>query len=280
MSEESKTDKEKKPTTETTGQPVTPTTPTTAPESEKKDVTITVKHEFETKKPADVPPVETPKPAEKPAETSKTETSTETPKEKELREKLEERETQLGLIATKAFDEEKTAFLDQIKDPEKRADAERRIGDDPEKLTSAQFIASIISAGIKQAGGEVKGLPEGGKPAETPKTSEKPEDDGTEKVPPAGVAKAPPVVPTGNVTTQVIDELFNILMDPQKSQREKDSANQKINEMYGEFRRGAKESGKKDSYPLPPTMDCPKCHSIMQGNICQTCGYEIPKMQR
>jgi outer membrane biosynthesis protein TonB len=277
MSEEKDKKKEEKPITDTTGQTAEKPaeTPTTKAE-------IKVTHEFVTK-PADVPPVE--KPTEKPAEIP-AEKPVETPAEKELREtkeKLLEREEQLGLIATKTFEDDKTAFLGQIKDPVQRADAEKRIGDDPEKLENAKMMASLIIGGIEQSGGVVKGKPDE-KPAEKP--VEKPEeiDDGTEKKPPKGANIPPaPATPAGGdakaIAKEAIDACFAILADPSKSQVEKDAANQKVNEMYAEFRRGAKEGGKKDSYPLPPTMNCPKCGVVMQGLKC-SCGYEIPKIQR
>lgn len=290
MSEEKDKKKEEKSTTDTTGQTATQS----SNEDEKKEVTITVKHEFKTEKPAETSITDDKKDeksAEKPVEKT-AETSTETPKEKELREKLEEREGQLATIALKAFEDEKEAFLSKIKDPEKRTSAEKMIGDDPDKLTSAQMMAELITAGIEQSGGVIKDSdstkidstkppetkPPETKPPET-KPETKPEDTGVEPVPPAGVAKAPPAVPKSGITRDVIDELFTILSDPSKSQKEKDAANIKINELYAEFRRGAKEGGAKAWYPLA-VMTCPKCGATMEGNVCATCGYEIPKIQR
>jgi len=273
MSEEKDKEKEKKPTTDATGQPVEKPAETPATKA-----VIEVVHKFESK-PADVPPAE--KPTEKPAETP-AEKPTETPAEKELREtkeKLEEREAQLGLIATKTFEDEKTAFLSQIKDETKRTSAEKMIGDDPDKLESAKMMAQLISSAIEQSGSHITGKPDE-KPAEKPEEI----DDGTEKKPPKGANIPPaPAIPAGGdakaIAKEAIDACFAILADPSKSQVEKDAANQKVNEMYAEFRRGAKESGKKDKYDIPPTMECPKCKATMFGNTC-ACGYEIPKIQR
>jgi hypothetical protein len=283
MSEEKDKKKEEKPTTtDTTGQ--TATTPT---EDEKKNVNITVTHKFESGKPAETPtekpvekPAETPveKPVEKPAEVP----SGETAKDKELREtkeKLEEREGQLATIALKDFEDKKKVLLDTIKDPKRKDYVDKYIGDDPEKMEQIEAWTQIISTGIEEAGGTVKGKPE----TETQPPAEKPAEDGTEKVPPSG-AKIPPApaTPTGDakqVAKEAIDALFTILLDPSKSQAEKDVANQKITEMYAEFRRGARESGKRDKYDIPPVMNCPKCGQTMFGNTC-SCGYEIPKIQR
>ena len=77
-----------------------------------------------------------------------------------------------------------------------------------------------------------------------------------------------------------IDRHFSILADPSKSQDAKDKSNNAINQLYASFRAGARDSGKRDKYDMPPTQECPKCKSVMQGYVCQECGYEIPKIQR
>lgn len=181
----------------------------------------------------------------------------------------DELEAQLTTIALKSFEDEKNAFLSQITDEKKRASAEKMIGDDPDRLENAKMMTELISAGIRQAGGHIKG-----------ESDE--DDDGTEKVPNAGVVRALPKESSHGkeAIKEQIDEYFAIISDPSKSQKEKDLANTRITELYSEFRRGVRESGKHDDFPLLATMECPKCQNVMHGNICYTCGYEIPKIQR
>ena len=49
-----------------------------------------------------------------------------------------------------------------------------------------------------------------------------------------------------SIVKAVIDDLFAILADPSRSQEDKDAVNQKINELYTEFRRAAKNIPQKD----------------------------------
>jgi len=197
----------------------------------------------------------------------------------ELREKLEEREQQLGLIAVKSFEDEKTAFLSQIKDEDKRKDAERRIGDDPDKLENAKLMASIISAGIKEAGGHIKGYDSEGFDKDG-YDRDGYDREGREKKAPSGARISPPQESSGKEgTKETIDELFKILESPSSSPKERDMANSRINELYSQAKAGWQASGQKNP-SLLPTMQCPKCSNVMHGIKCYTCGYEIPKIQQ
>lgn len=185
----------------------------------------------------------------------------------ELQTELDERNSQLEIIAMKDFENDKKALLKTITDEKRRDYVEKFIGEDPERMEQVKFMMGVISTGIKQAGVEIRGE----------------DEDGTEKVPPSGArvrALSPESSDAKERVKEEIDKQFSILTDPSKSQDAKDLANQKINELYQQFRAGARASGKRDKFDIPPTMNCPKCKSVMQGIVCQECGYEIPKIQR
>jgi len=320
MSEEKDKDKkeDKKPTDATA---TTPTTvPTTTPEGEKKQ-TLEIIHKFVREKPPETPapaPVETPKATEGGEKPTEVEKPAEKPAEKgesveELKKKLddvtkskEEVDAILAALALKEFETDREALAKRVTDPKKKAEIEQI--DDPDKLKEAtfeinksEFLAPVkdetkrkelmdmikepedlqrakimevmMRSAYEQYGGGVK-------PAEGSET--KPEDEGTEKVPPSTpvVGKAPEKM-MPNATKDYINGLYDVLADPTKSQKEKDIANSEINALWNEFRRAAKELGIRDKYIIPPIMECPKCHSLIVGkDSCDVCGWSASKFEQ
>jgi len=311
MSEEKDKDKDKKPTDITATQATAPATTPTEGEKKEKEVTITVKHEFV--KPAETPaskPEETPKVEEKPAEKSE---SVEELKKKleDVTKSKEEVDAILAALALKEFETDREALAKRVTDPKKKAEIEQI--DDPDKLKEAtfeinknEFLAPVkdetkrkelmdmikepedlqrakimevmMRSAYEQYGGGVK-------PAEG-SGEKKPEDEGIEPVPPSN-PKVRGAAPATNITTEAIkariNEVYDILADPTKSQKEKDVANAEINEYWKMVREGAKKAGVK-TIELLPTMECPKCHTIFsapKGAVptCPTCGWTGSKFQ-
>jgi len=179
---------------------------------------------------------------------------------------LEEKEAIIDLVATKDFENEKQKLLAKIPDEQKRAYVDKYIGDDPERLENIALWTNILKEGIISGGGKISD-----------------EDEGIEKVPPAS-AVGPYRAETPQETKkeqlrQHIKSLFDILADPNASQKKKDSANREINLYYAEVRKGARASGITDRMALH-VMECPKCHETMEGWRCQTCGHVIPEINR
>jgi len=275
-----------------------------AKKTEEKVKKIIIEHTFKTTPPEKVPEkvVEKPeKPAEKPdkdAEKSppdkpkKKDEKVVTPPEKvddsevkKLTEKLQEREAQIATIVLKAFEDEKKAFLDQIKDEKKRKSAEEIIGDDPDKLEDTKRWFAILKGAYEKAGVVVEGTkPEGkddktgtkdGKDAEAKdgkkegddKDDENPEDVGV--VPPKGIAGLPTTTGTKDSQEKIISELFAILKNPAQdpaTMKAKEEASRKVEAWYKSLYAGRKKGileGRKD-YGYAMVM-CPKCSKIIMG---------------
>lgn len=174
--------------------------------------------------------------------------------------KLEERESQLVVMALHEAQKQKKALLDTIKDPKKKAFVDEFIGEDPDTMLDRLQQVKVTSALLGKALG----------------VGDIQVNDGTTIPPPKGKAKS---YKERGLESEfgVIDKYYDVLGDPKSTQAQRDVANKKISEMIGEFVRGSRQAGKIVSIKV---LKCPKCGNVMEGNVCQNCGYEMPKWER
>jgi len=178
-----------------------------------------------------------------------------------LRERAETAESIVEISAVAQFEKEKDKFLSQIPDEDKRAEIEDKIGDDPEILEDYKRMSDFFVTQLKKAGVKVTG-----------------EDDGLVRNPPID-SGIPPYVQSGDDSYKnVIDGLYGILLDPKKSQVEKDEANKKLDQLFHQVFLGIKRTQK---MPFLSVSQCPQCGSLLGANAksCARCGwrYMIPK---
>lgn len=186
----------------------------------------------------------------------------------ETKKKLQEREAQLAALALKDFNDKKAALLDKVKDEKKRKYVEDFIGDDPAKFKQVELMTGLLTNALGGGEGEEGDEEEG----------EGDENDGAETPPPKGKVKKQPKKPTADLSgRQIIDDLYNILADPTKTKTEKDIADKKITELFGQFTKGSKDAGKIVKIKV---LNCPQCGNTMEGNTCQHCGYTMPKWEQ
>ncbi len=196
---------------------------------------------------------------EKPVATNESDLESQLAAEKKRREELE---LIVEVEATKHFEEEKNAFLNLIPDEEKRNEVSEKIGDDPEVLREYRKMASFFSTMLQKAGVRVT-------------------DNEGEEFTPSGRATLPNQN-QGSVAEnykEYVDELYDILKDPEKTTKEKKIADKKINDLFAEMVLGIKARGSRnqDMPYLPPTASCPNCGAQLIGDLesCPACGWKL-----
>lgn len=193
----------------------------------------------------------------------------EDPEKEELKEKLEQRELQLGALALKEFEKQKDALLSKITDEKQRKYVDKTIGESPEMLESVKATMVLIGKGLEVGNASI-------------------EDEDLESVPPSGKVKLPPEDVKFASHTQVINGLYKILEDPTKTQAEKDEANRRINQFYDKLikgRRKAIQSGQ-ERYGIQYSQ-CPECGRLVVQprdkedlEECPYCGWKQLKKRR
>lgn len=188
----------------------------------------------------------------------------------EERKRRKAAENIITIEAEKSWIDEKEAFLNLVTDPKKRSELDEKIGDDPSKLNEIKRLTSFLVTALKGSGVQVTGLPvsDDDKPAE--KTV-------------SGRATLPQRNQSGGVAEtykDYVDELYEILKDPEKSAKEKKIADQKINELYASMILGIKSSKatqRGDMPYLPSTSSCPNCGAQLIGDLesCPSCGWKL-----
>lgn len=234
---------------------------------------------------------------EKKPETKEPVDDTQAKKIKELEGELQERTTQLGTIALKAFQEERAKLLDLIKDETKRAGVEKYIGDDPERLQQVQMWTSVFEKALNEGGVKIEGKPksketgEGNETKEGKKDGETKTGDGetkdlnpedVETVPPKGTVGLPKVDAKFVSGKAIIDEVYAILGNPLSTPVEMEKASQKANQMLSQLmagRRKARESGK-GAFQRFEFRKCPECGYLIQGlqgatDKCPACRWTL-----
>ena len=175
-----------------------------------------------------------------------------------LKAKVAERDSQLALIALKEFETEKEALIEQYRDdltPEQLQKIEEI--ETPEQLEGLKTWTGIINKAMEY-----------GKA-------------------PSGRATLGEGNPHGSAIERgkaVIDELYNILQDPTKSQREKDEADRRIDELMFEMIKGVHSSQQRGMFPTFTKTECPQCHELIEGRAtsCDHCGWRqlVPRQER
>lgn len=178
--------------------------------------------------------------------------------EKTVEERLQEKEAQLAALALKEFEDDKEAVLSQIPE-DKREKAEEFIGDDPTKLEFLKYQLDLDKG-----------------------------EDGTEAVPPKGKVKKQGVKSATQTDSErkyadpainMISELFGILKDPEKTEKEKAVANSKIDELYLQVAQGRKQNPNFKTIRGSITT-CPSCGHVLEnvdideGGTCPYCGWK------
>jgi hypothetical protein len=178
----------------------------------------------------------------------------------DLKEKLKEREAQLALLALKQFNDEKDRVLELVPE-DKREQAEKYIGNNPDRLQELQFKYGVLGEG---------------------------DDDGAEPVPPKGKARGLLRKPKSGSETQsnVIGELYKIREKKAETPdelREQAVADGKIDELFGQMIQGFRDSNQITKISI---SQCSKCGSVLTGNaaklwadkgVCSVCGYDVHK---
>ena len=167
--------------------------------------------------------------------------------EEDLKAKLDEREEQLKVIALKELDKEKKALLETIQDPNKRAYVDQFIGEDPEKLEQVKVNLALLGKALGIGGIKISG--------------EDDDDDGTEPVPPAGSARAPPKPNLLGTGLEQIDRIYNTLESKTATEEQKAEARRRADQMVEQFIQGRRKAIREDpqhKYYVGYVM-CPKC---------------------
>lgn len=183
-----------------------------------------------------------------------------------IKKQKEELELIVEVEATKAFEDEKEAFLNLIPDEERRNELDEKIGDDPEVLQEYQRMTSFLASALRGSGVKVTGLPE---------------EDEKDSYSPSGRARLPQNNQGAGAESykQYIDELYSILQDPEKTAKERKIADGKINQLFLSMISGIKSrGGRNENMPyLPTTSGCPNCGNTLIGDIetCNKCGWKM-----
>ena len=268
----------------------------------KEGETITVKHEFVLPTPEKKDNPEKPKddkiedknnPSDLSKKGEKVEEKTYTAEEYEaMKQRAEEAESVVEISAVAEFEKQKDDFLSLIPDEEKRKEIGDKIGDSPDILAGYQRMTDFLSMSLEKAGVKVTGKSEGN-PEE--KTDEKPVDktddetkdsdkkiDSKEKDDSDDPIRStptdsgiPPEPTTGGAETwkAYVDDLYAVLLDPQKSQAEKKEVNRRLDQLFGEIFRAIKE---KQQMPFLSVSQCPNCGALLGADTkeCAICGWK------
>ncbi len=183
----------------------------------------------------------------------------------ELKSKLQEREAQLALLALKDFNEKKEQVLELVPE-DKRAQAEKYIGEDPDRLQELRFHYGVL--------GE--------------------DDDGAETPPPKGKVRGLLREPKGNSTQlgkfqnpqlSTIAELYKIREQNPKStddMKMQNVAEVKVNELFNQMEDGLKARPQGNKYNFQ-VAECSNCGTVLFGReaelwsskgVCAKCGYK------
>lgn len=228
--------------------------------------TITVKHIFEDKRSAQ-PPTTVDDDAEGGDGSELGET----------KRKLQEREAQLAALALKDFNSQKLAVLSLISE-NKREQAEKFIGDDPDKLEFLKYQTGFTT-GDDDSG--VEAVPPKGKAG-------KQKTGGTQQ--PSGIL---PRVSYDKPLLNDLSKLYEMIeADPSQAKdaaearqiiKEKEAAEAAINQLLDEAQKGVQNRPKGSNYMLPSgvVMNCPACGGIVEFDMdktkqpCPYCGHVV-----
>jgi len=185
---------------------------------------------------------------------------------KKLKERLEQRENQLAVLALNEFSKKKKEILKVI--PEDRKESvDEFIGEDPDKLESIR--SNLILQGKLSEDSE--------------------EGDGTEAVPPAGVvnvrterkSRIPKVWSreqrySDPLINQISSLYSTIAPDSVATQKQKNEANKMIEDLFGQVREGLDQRGEDYRLPRKIVMTCSHCGKVVEKDVdrfpCPHCG--------
>ena len=195
------------------------------------------------------------------------------PSKAEIQEKLNEREEQLKVIALKQLEQEVTKWASVVPDEKKRKaivtsimDSEDPLGDfERKKEMLGLFKLALGKGGIKVIDED---------------------DDGTEPVPPAGVARAPPKRNLLGSGIDQINRIYNTLESKTATEEQKAEARRRADQMVEQFIQGRRKAIRQDpqhKYYVGYVM-CPKCMKsifVSKGTKsvkdCPHCGAVLTK---
>lgn len=169
------------------------------------------------------------------------------PSKAELQEKLNEREEQLKVIALKKLEEDVEKWASVVPDEKKRkaiVDSIMRSEDPIGDFERKKEMLGLFKLALGEGGIRVSGE----------------DDDGTEEVPPSGVARAPPKRTLMSGIAQ-IDKIYSTLENLNATEQEKTRARAKADELVEQFiagRRQAIRQNPQHRYYVGFSM-CPKC---------------------
>jgi hypothetical protein len=177
-----------------------------------------------------------------------------------VKKQKEEYERIIGLQAEKDFRNELDEFLSQVDNEDKKAQIRAMIDNDPDRLENAKMMTSILEQAIMAGGGRVTG-----RRAPSGKASLATNNSGI----------------SDDFKTYV-DTLYATLRDPTKSDLEKESTNQMLDQLFGEMVKGLRVAKGKyghatESYQV---MECPNCRLLLTGqsgaeiDYCPSCGWQ------
>ncbi len=177
-----------------------------------------------------------------------------------VKKQKEDYERIIALQAEKSFRDELSEFLSQVDDDEKREAIEKMIDNDPERLENAKMMTSILEQAIHAGGGRVTGrrMPSG--KASLPQNN-------------SGFSDS---------YKEYVDTLYETLKDPSKSDLEKESANQMLDQLFGEMVKGLRVAKGKYGHAVPSyqVTECPNCRLLLTGergeeiDYCPRCGWQ------
>lgn len=173
---------------------------------------------------------------------------------------LKEKEDLLKRIALEKFTKEKDELLEQAKNAGLDSEKLEQISDaivDPSSLEVTKEWVQIISGALKTGGND-----------------EKPR-----KIP-TGRAMLQPSGQYENFR-QIVDELYDTVLNPKATQQEKKEANKKISQLFASFIKGQKQRLRQHGSISPVyILNCPQCKEVMYGTHCQSCGYDLPAHEK
>lgn len=158
-----------------------------------------------------------------------------------------------ALIAEKAWEDEKKAFLDTIAE-DKREEIEAILDKNPEKMEDIKLWTKILTSSIEAGGGTVTGI--------------KQPDEQIGRRSPSGKA---PMIPKQQYekdsdARQWISDLYSIIKDPSKTRQEKQEANKMIDELMLSMIKGLNVSKRKHGRMFGDWQvnECPKCRKLIK----------------